>query len=89
MILRLPGCVLEVAAVLCRAFGVPWVSRAEVTINRLIQAAVAELRVRLPADQRERKRRLQRSGGLEWSVSGRVQPWTLQYGRSGLMCCVF
>lgn len=57
MILRLPGCVLEVAAVLCRAFGVPWVSRAEVTINGLIQAAVAQLRVRLPADQSGRERR--------------------------------
>ena len=45
MLFRLPGCMSEVAAVLCRAFGVPWVSRAEVTINGLIQAAVAELRV--------------------------------------------
>ena len=89
MILRLPGCVLEVAAVLCCAFGVPRVLRAEVTINGLIKAVVPELRVCLLADQSGRERRLQRSAGPEWSVSGRVQLWRLQYGRSGLMWCVF
>ena len=72
IILRLFGCVLEVAAVLCCAFGVPRVSRAEVTINRLIQAAVAELRVQLPADQIVRERRLQCSARLEGSLTGDV-----------------
>ena len=72
MILRLPGCVLEVSAVLCCAFGVLRVSRAEVTINGLIQAAVAELRVQLPADQIVRERQLQCSARLEGSLTGDV-----------------
>ena len=89
LLLHLPGSAPEAAAALCCAFGVPRVSRAEVTICGLTEPEVAELRVRLLADQSGHERRLQRSCGLERSVSDRVQPWRLQYGRSWLMWCVF